>query len=141
MKPFKHYLSELAQHVELNISQTLAHRLARIRDVEITSDAQYVTVFAKALAIIQIGYLSVRLALLRLDDETTQNSEKHITLPRFVLELLTKSMSNIVGINGDNGSGNIAMSYKRQIHLLECVNHKFQSAVKGILLEEDPKVF
>lgn len=81
-------------------------------------------------------YWSACLALLPLEDETTQGADEHIIFLTFVLEIFGKTLVNVVALIEDTCSLNRYISIEMGIHLMSCAIHCFELSVKDTILAD-----
>lgn len=65
--------------------------------------------------------------------EDNQNSENHLDLIEFVLELFDKDISNVICLVGDNCNTNKALADHCEKPLVGCAAHRFNLAVQDYL--------
>lgn len=131
------YLSKPTRHVKLKTSWLLPSRFALMFGGQETAATYYTVGFDTFPATNQTGYQSVCLALLSLDDRTTQKSDEHITFLKFLLKLLRKSIWNLVVLIDDNCNINRVIGCNLKILLLEWASHRPQLAVKEMFSKEE----
>ena len=75
-----------------------------------------------------------------MDDETKLNADEHVKFTEIVLSSYGKWWNNIAALIGDNCNTNRSMSKKAMVNFIGCASHRFDLAVKDIMVEYDDLV-
>ena len=85
----------------------------------------------------ELGYERILLEFSPFESEDSMSADAHIEYVTFVLELFNRSISNVVGIVGDNCSVNLSISRKLETRFIGCASHLFNLAVKDLFKDDD----
>lgn len=112
----KLYSSKLTTRVEVIISSVLPEKIVLLYDKQTTPETLYVAGFAAYSAECALGYKSVYLALLPLEDKPIQGSDERIRSSESVLKVFGKSLSDVVTLIVVNCSVSRSMRNKIKYH-------------------------
>ena len=136
-KTLMKYIHLLTELVEEIIQKKLPSKFALIHDGWTANQTHYVGMFATFPSSNEIGYERILLGFSSFESEDSMSADAHIEYITFVLELFNRSISNVVGIVGDNFSVNLSISRKLETGFIGCASHRFNLAVKNLFKEDD----
>jgi len=121
----------------MKIENTLPDSFAVVFDGWSAGPTHYVSVFATFPAELPAGYDKLLLGIAPMGEELSQSAEEHVDFLDFVLEVFGRSRNNVAALIGDNANTNRAFARKFGAVFIGCHSHKFNLAMKDMLLEHD----
>lgn len=138
---FKKYLKLLTKLVEKKIKSQLPDKFCLTFDGWSHQGTYFIALFATfSCAKSSNGYKAQLLGFSPLLDETSHSANEHISLISFILNLFGKNWNNVIAIIADNCAVNKAIARKVKCEFVGCSSHRFNLAIKDVVLKSMPLV-
>ncbi len=106
-KALRYYMRALTRIVETKVRLKLPEKFAIVFDSWTAKDTHYLSLFSHFLLLIQSDTKKIILCSSLFQDKTSQDARQHLELISFVLEILYKSLYNVICLIGDNCATNV----------------------------------
>lgn len=121
---FNPYLARLTKRTQNNAAAGFLNRIALVFNWQTTVDVYYAGVTATYLSANCNGFESVCLAMMPMEDETTQTAEQHIEFLSYNPDVFDESFDNVAALIVGSCSSNRSIAVKLRKSLIGCSSHR-----------------